>query len=420
MNFHEIEAAVCGMVMREPRHLAEAVTAGVSPDHFTHPFHADLFEACVAAWGVGKPTDVVTLCHKLGHDKRDEVARIRSQAPPTVNFAPYAQALLDNRRHMELHGKLGDLSRALASRRPMDPLTPIIEAIGGLIAFSGAVTGLRTTDIREALDRSLMAAEERMSAKGTPGIPTGFELLDRTFYGFQPGFMYVLGARTAVGKTTMATTMAVNAARAGYKTAVVTVEMADTDLADKMLMRISRVSANRYLSGTMSSDEMDRIVQGATELAELPLFFTEVTKPSFDLLAFEILRLVKVEGVKLVVIDYLQLFETGDGAHHRNAREDAKLVSARLKLLARSLKVPILVLSQLNRQAPEDGEPELIHIAETDQIARDADVVMFLYRWNDEYYLSVAKQRRGQRRAFRLRAELQHSCFEQGEVTNGR
>jgi replicative DNA helicase len=411
----ELEAAVCGMVLREPAALGAAVAGGIEPRHFADHTHARLYEAAIEAWKKSEPIDVVSLCNRVGRDKAPVIQALRSNAPMTANVAPFIRALIDSWRSLELQAKLADISAAVSKRRTMDPLDPIIDRLAELLVVAGGSSAaLVTTTIVDALDKSLQAAEQRIlssQAGKTPGATSGFPLLDDAVYGFQPGFMYVLGARTSVGKTTMAATMAVNAALAGHKVAFVTVEMSDADLADKMLTRMARVKSASFLSGELSDEEMDRIAGGARSLAPLPLFFTVVSRPTVEHLIFEIHRLVKVEKVELVIIDYLQLFELGHDGRHRNGREEAKAVSAKLKMLTQELKVPLLVLSQLNRLAPEEGQPELVHIAETDQIARDADVVLFLYREDDDYFLSVAKNRRGKRTAFKLNAELQYSLF---------
>lgn len=424
MSPQELEAALCGMTLRDTAALAAAVTAGLQPKHFSDSVNAELFAAAAALWKQGEQVDVVSLCHRVGRDKAKLIQTLRVNAPMTANVAPFIRGLLDGWRSLELRAKLVDLDSAIARRRALDPLDPIIERLTELLVFAGSNAALVTSTIGEALDRSLKAAEDRVLASQagkSSGITTGFPLLDRFVYGWQPGFMYVLGARTSVGKTTMATTFAVNAARSGAKVAFVTVEMSDADLVDKMLTRVARVDSTPYLAGALSDEQMDRIVGGARELYELPLLFTVVSKPAIEHLVFEIHRLVKVENVAFVIVDYLQLFELGHDAKHRTGREEAKAVSAKLKLLAQELKIPLLVLSQLNRLAPEHGQPELIHIAETDQIARDADVVLFLYRDEDDYFLSIAKQRRGIKTAIKLNAELQFSLFsEDKEVSHER
>ena len=410
------------MLLKETAYLAEAIGRGLKAEHFSEPLHADIYGAAKSIWLKGEHVDLATVTRLVGFSKADDVMRVYSWAPLTQNFSPYLQAVLDWSKQTEIFARLREVSHVMTNRRPMDSLSPVVERIGELLTFcQGTAESLRTFQAREAVDQSLTQARERVelvqSGKRVAGITTGFAALDKTIYGFQPGFVYVLGARTAVGKTTLAVNMALAAAEAGHKTAFVTVEMAAADIVDKMLSRHGRVHMGRFLSGHVSADEGTRIEHAGVGVAALPLLITEVINPKLDDLTFELMRLVKADGVKLVVLDYLQLFEMGDG-RFRPAREEAKEVSKRIKSLARSLDVPILVLSQLNRLAPEEGQPELTHIAESDQIARDADVVLLLYRAGQSHFLSIAKHRRGVRKAFRIDAELHFNLFTEGaEVT---
>jgi replicative DNA helicase len=414
-----IESELCGFLLRDNATVAEALAIGVKPHHFDDELLGRVFEVVAAAWDRQEAADLAFVAMKLGREHFTRLSGIRTNAPLSVNFAPYAQALVDHSRMTELHRRLVDIGHSISSRKPMDPTDPILRALGDLLVFSrGDTPALKTSTIRDATGRALAETEQRITvaqAGKPPGIPSGIPKLDACIHGFKPGFVYVLGARTGVGKTTMATTMAVNAALAGKRVAFVTVEMSDTDIADKMLLRLACLSGDRYLSGIMNDDELNRLVRAGNELAELPIFITDVARANLNDLALEIMRLVRIEGAELIVVDYLQIFETGDG-RNRPSREEAKLVSARFKSLARSLKVPLLVLSQLNRQAPEMGAPDLIHVAESDQIARDADVVMFIYHDDrDDTWLSVSKQRRGKKQTIRLRANLEHSVFHEAE-----
>lgn len=412
----EVESAVCGMIMREPAHLADAIAAGLRPAAFADRLCGRIFAACHEIWAEGLEIDLPTLARKIGMEHLDEIARVRTAAPLTANFTPFLAGMLNQSLQAEISARLLDAGKALAARQPLDPMEPIIARLVELIAYcKGSAEALRVSPLVAELDRTLATAQERVDAFHSgvlSGVTTGFTMLDRVLNGFQPGFVYALGARTGVGKTTFAINACLGAAARGHKVAFVTVEMSGADIVEKMLSRESRVAGARLLAGSMNEQELDRITRAVREMEKLPILFVEVLKPSLDHLAFEILRLVKIEKVELIVIDYLQLFEVGDGKF-RQAREEAKIVSARLKMLAKQHRVPLLTLSQLNRMAPEHGEPDLVHIAESDQIARDSDVVMFL--WQDEHeqhYLSISKNRRGRRGAFRLAVELDYSRIE--------
>jgi replicative DNA helicase len=413
MLLTEVEKAVAGMVLREPKNLATALALGVGPDDFTDFQARSVFGAAYDLWREGREIDVASV-GRVRPNVAAEAAQFRRDAPRTQNFEPYAQALLDHRRQTEVMARLGEISHRLTNRRVMDPLGPTLEELARLIAYCrGGEKAARAVTVSEALAESLAEAEERLTAKSGLGVPTGIKNLDRVLGGFQKGSVYILGARTAVGKTTMAVNMALSASEAGKRVGFVTVEMSGVDIVNKMISRSGRITSGAYLSGNLSDAEVDRLHQATNVLGPLPITFVEVMRPTVDTLEIEAMRL-EAEGIDLLIIDYLQLFEAGDGKH-RTPREESKIVSTRIKMLARSLNLPVLVLSQLNRQAPDFGEPELVHIAESDQIARDADVVMFLFRLSAEgnHCLSVAKNRRGRKVAVQLRAELEFSNFTQ-------
>jgi replicative DNA helicase len=420
MLLPELEAAVAGMIMAAQENLAEAMASGLWPEHFSDPLCGEVYRAASEIWLKGEAVDMPTVVRRIGFTRLDAVRAIRAAAPVTANFAPYLNGVLEAHQQAELQRRLVEISRRLSQRRLLDPLAPVVEGITSLVAYCQGASPDETLETAlEVADKALAAAEQRIvdaRAGKAPGVTSGYPPLDRVIYGFQKGFVYVLGARTGVGKTTFALNVALRAAQAGHRVAFASVEMGNVDLAEKAIACLSRVHQARYLAGTLTDDELDKVAGGVRTLASLPLKFLHLRRPTIERLEFQIFRLVMVEKVELVVVDYLQLFEAGDG-RHRPSREEAKLVSAKLKSIAQRLDVPLLVLSQLNRQAPETGEPELIHIAESDQIARDADVVMFLYRDAGLHYLSVAKQRRGMRAALRLNAELQFSSF---EVRDGR
>lgn len=416
MNIQEVEAAVCGMIMRQPANLAQALSRGLKASSFSDSLCMRIFIACHEIWSDGLEIDLATVSRKIGMEHLDQIADVRSSAPLTANFEPYLDGVLNQSIQAELSVRLQEAFRSLTARKVLEPMDPIVDRLIDLIAYcKGSSEALRTTPITAEIDRVLALSDERIDAfrNGVlPGVTTGFEMLDRVLNGFQPGFVYALGARTGAGKTTFAINAALGAAARGHKIAFVTVEMSGADIVEKMLSREARVPGSRLLGGSINDQEMKRICVSARDMEALPILFTEVTRPTLDHLAFEILRLVKVEQVALVIVDYIQLFEVGDG-RVRQPREEAKIVSAKLKMLAKSHKVPILTLSQLNRSAPEFGPPDLIHIAESDQIARDSDVVMFLFSDKDENrFLSIAKNRRGKTGAFRLVAELEYSRFE--------
>lgn len=405
----ELEQTIIGMCLAKSTNVAEAFAMGLTAEYFSSEPLAAAFVACVELWGDAKSLDVPSVACIVGQEHQVMLRELRNNAPPTQNFTPYINALIDNRRSTQAMLALAEASRELTTRRPMDPLGPTLHRLTEAIAaIQGQGEAIETTGMRKAVDMALEAIEKRMVSPEF--ISTGFPQLDLEIYGWQPGGMYVLGARTGLGKTTLATNFAMTAAHAGYKTAFVTVEMSAVEITEKLIAQECRVRHLRLRNGKLDDADLDKLAL-AHKMTDLPIDIVKVKQASLAHLESEVVRLVRACGTKLVVIDYLQLFEIDDG-QRRTTREEAKAVSSRLKQLAMRLNVPILVLSQLNRQTPEFEEPGLHNIAESDQIGRDADVVLFIYCDNaGNHFLTTAKNRHGKDGSMKIEADLDYSRF---------
>jgi replicative DNA helicase len=212
-----------------------------------------------------------------------------------------------------------------------------------------------------------------------------------------------------MGKTALALNIAEYVAmRSQLATLFVSLEMSSVELADRMLCSIAEVNGQRLRNGTISNDDRRRLIEKAAELSQAPLFVDDTPSRTITEIAAAARRLKRKHQLGLVAIDYLQLVEPDNAKDPR--QEQVAKIARRLKGLARELKVPVLCLAQLNRQAEvtKDNRPRLSHLRESGAIEQDADVVMFIHR--EEYYLTndedraqvagqadliVAKQRNG-------------------------
>jgi replicative DNA helicase len=211
-----------------------------------------------------------------------------------------------------------------------------------------------------------------------------------------------------MGKTALAMNMSENVALQDQKpTLFISLEMSGIELADRMLCSLARVNGHRLRNGTISSDDRNRLYQKANEISSSPLFVDDSPSRTVSEIAAAARRIRRRVGLNLIVIDYLQLIEPDNPRDQR--QEQVAKIARRLKGLARELKVPVLCLSQLNRQAEDskDHRPRLSHLRESGAIEQDADVVMFVHR--EEYYhrgddkaqfagqaeVIIAKQRNG-------------------------
>ncbi len=264
--------------------------------------------------------------------------------------------------------------------------------------------------IRDVLQEAMVRIDARMKHEHTiGGIETGFRDFDSLTGGLHDSELVILAARPSMGKTALALNIAEHVSLQ-LQTGVlfVSLEMSSIELADRMLCSSAEVNGQRLRNGTISNEDRRKLVEKAAEMSGSPLFVDDSPSRTITEIAASARRLKRKAGLGLVVIDYLQLIEPDNARDPR--QEQVAKIARRLKGLARELKVPVLCLAQLNRQAEasRDNKPRLSHLRESGAIEQDADVVMFIHR--EEYYqtndedrakvagqaeLIIAKQRNG-------------------------
>ncbi len=277
-----------------------------------------------------------------------------------------------------------------------------------------AIMDGRTSQSVSSISDVLHQAMDRMEARMRDdyvdgGAETGLTDFDTMTGGMHNGELLILAARPSMGKTALAMNIAEHVS-INQKAPVlfVSLEMSGIELADRMLCSLARVNGHRLRNGTISSDDRDRLISTANEISQAPLFVDDSPSRTVSEIAAAARRIKRREGeLGLIVVDYLQLIEPDNSRDPR--QEQVAKIARRLKGVARELEVPLLCLSQLNRQAEDskDHRPRLSHLRESGAIEQDADVVMFVHR--EEYYhrgderaqyagqaeIIVAKQRNG-------------------------
>jgi replicative DNA helicase len=242
------------------------------------------------------------------------------------------------------------------------------------------------SNISDILQEAMVRIDARMKHEhAIGGIETGFRDFDSMTGGFHDSELIILAARPSMGKTALALNIAENVALAGQTPVLfVSLEMSSVELADRMLCSIARVNGQRLRNGTISNEDRRALVEKAAELSQAPLFVDDTPSRTMTEIAAAARRLKRKSGLGIIIIDYLQLIEPDNSKDPR--QEQVAKIARRLKGLARELKVPVLCLAQLNRQAEasKDNKPRLSHLRESGAIEQDADVVMFVHR--EEYY----------------------------------
>jgi replicative DNA helicase len=404
----EIEQALLGSILVDNRAL-ETVSALIRPEHFYEPLHQRLFETMSAAMERGgMVVTPLTLNAALKSDPGlQEVGGLSylqglaEAAPALPNVRDYARILHDTAVRRALI-RIGEdvVNTAYDAPREKTPQVQIEDAEKALYRVSETSKyGEGPLAFAESLQRAVNIAEKAVRRGGRiSGVTSGFTDIDNLLGGLQPSDLLILAGRPGMGKTSLATNMAFNAARSyaqdveageevkrGAPVLFFSLEMAAQQLAARILSERTEIEMWKIRSGRFSDSEWEKFMLSMQDLSTLPLYIDDTGGISIAQIAARARRLKREKQIGLVVIDYLQLIEPSRRAENRV--QEITEVTKGLKALAKELNVPIMALSQLSRgvDSRDDKRPVLSDLRESGSIEQDADVVMFVYR--EEYYL---------------------------------
>jgi len=336
---------------------------------------------------------------------RAYVASLSAAAPTVSNAAEYAKIVAEKASVRRLIATADDIVTK-GYEDNMDAPQFMDYAESGIFEISQARQKGQYTHIKDVLLENIEIIDRASQQDGgLTGVTTGFKYLDTMTSGLQKSDLIILAARPAMGKTAFALSVTLNAAVKGKASVMVfSMEMSKEQLGQRLLAMESKVSMQSLKTGKLERRDWDDINIALDILSKANIHIDDTAGVSLMEMKSKCRRLKAEEGLDLVVIDYLQLMN-GEGRSDSRTQE-ISVISRNLKLLAKELNVPVLVLSQLSR-APEqrtDHRPMLSDLRESGSIEQDADIVIFLYR--DEYYnedseahgeceVIVAKQRSG-------------------------
>ena len=406
LHSEDAEQAVLGALLLPGANAIDRIGA-LKPGHFFTDAHRVIFSEVVAMAAGAEPIDPVTVAERLEASGLSErtgglayLGELAANTPSAANVGRYAQLVTDKALERALVAA-SDQIQAIASGAgtTRDKLAAAQSAIMGV---TEAAEPKRPKAIREVL-AAVVANIERRGAGTDSATSTGFPDLDRLLSGgFRPGNLVVVAGRPGMGKTALAGGLALNAAAAGVPALFLSMEMSDTELADRLIAVAGRVPLDAVLSGDMSGDAGGRIMAGVSRLHEMPLVLDEQGGLSVFDICTKARSVKRRHGLGLLVVDYIQLC-SGEG-ETRNGQIEA--ITRGLKALAKELGIPVLALSQLSRNCENrpNKRPMLSDLRESGAIEQDADVVLMCYR--DEYYnpespdagtaeIIVAKNRQG-------------------------
>jgi len=404
----EAEQALLGAVLSNNAAL-EKVAEFLKPEYFASPAHAKIYETALRLFGRGHIANPVTLKEALSADSQlEEVGGIRyltelvRSSATIINAEDYARLIADRYFRRQLVALGYDITNdAYAVSVDNDAMHQIAVAEQKLYNLStqGDVEG-GPQELDKPLNKVMQATSDAMqNPDGISGLTTGLRDLDKVMGGFHDSDLIILAGRPAMGKTALATNIAFNAAvhlaeqaaKGGERKGVAffSLEMSADQLAGRILATEAQISAHNLRNGKVRQEEFTRLAECAAQLGKLPLYVDETPALTVAKIRSRARRLKtdKNKGLGLIVIDYLQLIDDKDTLHKENRVQSLSEVTRNLKMMAKDLSVPVLVLSQLSRQVEsrDDKRPLLSDLRESGSIEQDADVVMFIFR--EFYYL---------------------------------
>jgi replicative DNA helicase len=389
------EKSVLGAVLLDERHLHTLlVDEQLRPEHFYQPQHAAVFAAMLDLYNSDRKIDHLTVAERLQQSNQLEEAggaeaieELAAWVPATGHAAEYGRIVREQSQMRALLQATYRIQAGVHNREA--PPRELLEAAERAMLEVAHDERQRTIrPIAAILDEETDRLHYRSTQKSAvTGTPSGFRDLDELTGGFQPGNLIVLAARPSMGKSALVANIAENAALAGHPVALFSLEMSESELAQRFVASQARVKGEELRRGRVAEARWPKILEACQRLGEAQLFVDDSSDTGVLEVRAKSRRLHhQVEGgLGLIVIDYLQLMRHEGRIESRV--EQVGQISRGLKSLARELRVPVIALSQLSRNVEQragDKKPILSDLRESGQIEQDSDLVMFIYR--DEYY----------------------------------
>jgi len=381
-------------------------------DEFYRDGHRLIFRAIQELFDRNEPVDLVTLADHLGEKQQLEqvggtsyLASLIEAVPSAANVPVYAKIINEKallRRLIQAAGEI--ISHCYGGGKSVEEILDDAESA----IFSVTDNRIRSSYflIKDIVKKSIEAIERYQEHREmVSGVPSGFKDLDKLTAGFQPSDLIIIAGRPSMGKTALALNIARNVSvQNKIPVGFFSLEMSKEQLAMRLLCMEGMVDSHKIRTGFLSRQECAKLLTAAGAFMDVPLFIDDTPAITSLELRAKARRMMADKGLGLVVVDYLQLMRSREGAERRE--QEISEISRSLKALAKELNVPVIALSQLNRKVEErnNKRPILSDLRESGAIEQDADVIAFIYR--DEVYnpdsadkniaeVSIGKQRNG-------------------------
>ena len=404
-NNIEAEQAVIGSILVS-NDIFDEISTIISSINFYDPMHQKIFEAIESLVYKGILANPITLKNYFEDEKDDlnvpeYLVKITKFSTSVRQAVEYSKIIYDMFVRRELI-KISEQTIDSAKLNELDTNGQTIIENSERLLFDLAEKGSFNSSLvkfDEAMKQTIeMASAAYKNEEGIVGVPTGLRDLDDKLGGLHQSDLIIIAGRPSMGKTSLATNIAFNAAQklqaSGKKSSIAffSLEMSSEQLSTRIISEQARISSNDIRRGRISDEQFDKFLETSKNIAELPLYIDETPAISIAAMSNRARRIKRLFGLDMVVVDYIQLMR-GTTFNKDGRVQEISQITQGLKAIAKELGVPVLALSQLSRQVEQrdDHKPQLSDLRESGSIEQDADVVMFVYR--EGYYLQRKEPR---------------------------
>lgn len=443
----EMEASIIGSMLIS-KDAAALATSMLKPEYFYDQRHEHIFSAIAKLFLNKQPVDSITVVEQLGRDGEIEsvggpayIAELTATAKSATHVEYYSKIVTQKYLARELiRIALDTQSSAFDEKTDVDEL--IQRTQGEVFQLGNLNVKREVRQINPYIEEVVKRIQEANKRKeGVSGVPSGFPEVDKVTFGWQKSDLIIIAARPAMGKTAFALSMLKNIAVDGVRgnngeivripCCMFSLEMSCEQLVNRLVVNVSQIPGNTIRSGQLSNDEWQQLDMAVKKIHDTPIYIDDTPQLSVLELRTKAMRLVSEQHIQIIVIDYLQLMNA-QGMNFFSREGEVSLISRSLKGLAKELNIPIIALSQVNRNnekrdaanSIEGRKPQLSDLRESGAIEQDADIVAFIHR--PEYYkiyedngkdlrgiaqLLIAKHRNGSTEDIDLRFRKEFAQF---------
>ena len=404
-NNIEAEQAVIGSILVS-NDIFDEISTIISSINFHDPMHQKIFEAIESLVYKGMLANPITLKNYFEDEKDDlnvpeYLVKITKFSTSVRQAVEYSKIIYDMFVRRELI-KISEQTIDSAKLNELDTNGQTIIENSERLLFDLAEKGSFNSSLvkfDEAMKQTIeMASAAYKNEEGIVGVPTGLRDLDDKLGGLHQSDLIIIAGRPSMGKTSLATNIAFNAAQklqdSGKKSSIAffSLEMSSEQLSTRIISEQARISSNDIRRGRISDEQFDKFLETSKNISELPLYIDETPAISIAAMSNRARRIKRLFGLDMIVVDYIQLMR-GTTFNKDGRVQEISQITQGLKAIAKELALPVVALSQLSRQVEQrdDHKPQLSDLRESGSIEQDADVVMFVYR--EGYYLSRKEPR---------------------------